>query len=409
MIKRLRIRFIVVSMLSLLLVLLLIMGTVNLLNYRKVVQEADETLLILQENGGIFPKKEGGKWMQEEPGPRPMSPELPYESRYFSVLLSSAGDVISADTGKIAAIDTETAVAFAQRLWQSGRTHGFISHYRYARQIGEEGVRFIFLDCGRSLDTFRSFLLASCVISLIGLLAVLGLIALFSKRIVRPVAESYEKQKRFITDAGHELKTPLTIIDADAAVLEMEVGESDWLRDIQAQTKRLAGLTSDLIYLSRMEEENQLRIIDFPLSDLAEETVRSFQAMAKLQGKRFTAEIEPMLSFHGDEKEIRQLLSILLDNALKYSEPEGWISFVLKRQEKKLLLSVENSTRAALPDRLEQLFDRFYRAEQSRNSQTGGYGLGLSIAKAIVQAHKGRIYALHSGKDALRIEVLLPQ
>ena len=408
MIRKLRIKLIAVSMLSLLLVLLLIMGTVNLLNYRDIVAGADTTLALLEENGGRFPQRLEGRPAQDMPKPGPMSPELPYESRYFSVTLNGAGETVTVDTGKIAAVDTTTAIEFARRVFESGKTGGFLGNYRYTRSDGEEGALIIFLDCGRSLSTFRSFLLASCGISALGLLAVLGLVVLFSGRIIKPVSESYEKQKRFITDAGHELKTPLTIIDADTEVLAMETGENEWIRDIRRQTARLASLTNDLTYLSRLEEQHPLQKMEFPLSDVVDETAQSFQAPARTQGKHLRLRIQPMLSLYGDERAVRQLVSILLDNALKYSDEGADISLTLDRQGKTVRLTVENTTRAPLPDNLDSLFDRFYRADSSRNSQTGGHGLGLSIARAVVEAHKGKISASAGAGGTLRITAALP-
>lgn len=236
------------------------------------------------------------------------------------------------------------------------------------------------------------------------------LLLLLSKRIVRPVAESYEKQKQFITDAGHELKTPLTIIGADADLAEMECGENQWIQDIRRQTQRLTELTQDLIYLSRVEEEGlSLQSIDFPLSDVAEEMAHSFLPLAQNQGKRLEIAVQPMLSFRGDEKSIRQLCSILLDNALKYSPQEGELLFRLEKQGKNILLSVSNTTSQPIKkEELCHLFDRFYRTDPSRNSQTGGYGLGLSIARSIVTAHKGKIRAESPQESVLTIQVTLP-
>lgn len=188
-------------------------------------------------------------------------------------------------------------------------------------------------------------MLASVALSLLGLLAVLMLLLILSHRIVRPVAESYEKQKQFITDAGHELKTPMTIISADADLLEMECGENQWLTDIRRQAQRLTGLTNDLIYLSRMEEEQpKLQVIQFPLSDLAEEMAQSFAAPAQSQGKELEVSVQPMLSCTGDEKAIRQLISILLDNALKYSPQGGKLALKLEKQGRNVLLTVSNTT-----------------------------------------------------------------
>ncbi len=433
MIKKLRAKLVAASMLSLFLVLTVIMGAVNFLNYREILAEADETLSILQENGGVFPKREDLFRPEDGVGPepesqadqgekvrqKPFSPELPYESRYFSVRLTQSGAIVSVDTGKIAAVDTDTAAEFAQAVFATGSERGFLGDYRYARSAEGEESLIIFLDCGRGLSTFRTFLAASCGISFLGLLAVFGLILLFSKRIIRPILESYEKQKRFITDAGHEIRTPITIIDADAEILEMEEGENEWLRDIKAQTKRLTALTNDLVFLSRMEEEKpRLAEIELPFSDLVSETAQSFQAPAKTQGKHLSLQIQPMLTVKGDEKALRQLVSILLENALKYSVEESGILLSLEERKRNICLAVENTTEAALPEQLNAMFERFYRADPSRSSQTGGYGLGLSIAKAVVEAHRGKIKAClaetsqeTAGKESLhrlRIEAIFP-
>lgn len=317
--------------------------------------------------------------------------------------------MLESDTGQIVAIDDETAAEFAQKVYDSGRTDGFLGEYRYLRSEEDGNIRIIFLDCGRSLTNLRTMLFASILVSLLGLAAVLLLLILFSRRIVRPLAESYEKQRRFITDAGHELKTPLTIIGADTDLAEMELGENEWLADIRRQAERLTGLTNDLIYLSRMEEEQpKLSLIEFPLSDVAEETAQSFLAPARTQGKTLSLAIEPMLSFYGEEKSIRQLLSILLDNALKYSPEGGKISLSVRKQNRSVVLTVSNpSVRPLEKGEQAQLFDRFYRGDPSRSGE-GGYGLGLSIAAGIAAAHRGKIRAESPDGVCLVITAVLP-
>ena len=407
MIKKLRIKVIAVAMVSVGLVLALIVGAINVLNYGRTVQYADQILAILEENNGRFPaEKEKPRGRMEDH--REFSPEMPYESRFFSVVLDKSGTVTSTDIGMIAAVDTEDACEYAREIWQLNRDRGFVHVYRYTKQDEGDEIRIIFLDCSRNLETLRTFLLISVLVSLLGLMAVFVLLVFLSGHIVRPFAESYEKQKRFITDAGHEIKTPLTIIDADASVLEMEYGNSEWIHDIQKQTQRLRGLTDDLIYLSRMEENpDSQSMIDFPLSDMVTETVQSFQALAKTQNKSFTCSVEPMITYHGDEKRIQRLVSVLLDNALKYSNVNGEIRLNLWREGKNICLCVYNTAESVDRNQLNHLFDRFYRADQSRNSLTGGYGIGLSIARAIVTAHKGKITAVTEDETSLKIVVTL--
>lgn len=450
MIKKLRVKFIAVAMISVMVVLTIILGTINVLNYRGVVEDADNILQILADNGGKFPEQKSpgedseaaGKvadshnpaagnesdnlsdsGVQQEqfdlegkkeppaddPGKnRTMSPELPFESRYFIVTLDSDGNVTDTDTGKIAAVDTDTAEEYAEKVWEHTKTHGFLSSYRYIKTEEDGSTQIIFLDCTRSMNTFEAFLATSLAVAVAGMAAFLILVIVLSKKIVRPVSEAYEKQKRFITDAGHEIKTPITVIDADTEVLEMECGENEWLSDIRKQTVKLKDLTNSLIYLSKMEERrDEVQKIDFPISDLVEETAGSFEALAVTQNKIFDLEVEPMLTYCGEEKSIQRLVSILLDNALKYSPEGGKISVKFAKVGKNLQLSVYNTAEHVDQKNISHMFDRFYRFDESRNSETGGYGIGLSIARAIVESHKGKITAKSEDGKSMCMTVVL--
>lgn len=420
MIKRLQVKFVLAAMLALVLVVGVIMVTVNALNYHGIVANADGVLALLQQNDGRFPSPkalpgEGGPPAQEDAAwgnaPRDgqgFSPELPYESRYFTVELDADGGVLTVDTGRIAAIDTGDAVDYATAVYAGGRDAGFAGEYRYAVAQDGQGVRIVFLDCGRSLATFRLFLAASLGTSALGLAAVLVLLMLLSARVVRPVSDAYERQKRFITDAGHELKTPLTILDADAELLEMDLGpDNEWLADIRAQVRRLAGLTNDLIALARLQEGDQATPrLDLPLSDLAAEAARSFQAPARTGGKTLQADIAPGLWVCGEESALRKLVSILLDNAVKYAPEGSAIRLGLDRQGHFARLWVQNPAPGLAPAQLPRLFDRFYRADTARGE--GGHGIGLALAQAIAGAHHGRIAADAPQPGTLRVTVWLP-
>ena len=444
MIRKLQNKFIVISMLSMLLVLTVIIGSINIINYRQLIEDADHILHILSENDGEFPKDrprpdsrepqgdnsspdfKDGLVDNASPDPREpqgnnsstpkkpklhsmdMSPEMPFETRYFSVVLTENGNVSSTNVQKVAAIDNEDANAYALRAWKRQQTSGFLSSYRYLMEHTPEGTRIIFVDCTRNLSTFRAFLFTSILVSILGLLSVFVLVLFFSRLVMKPVAESYEKQRQFITDAGHEIKTPLAIIEANRELLEMEYGENEWNNSIQRQTARLADLTDGLIYLSRMEEaEKHLQHMDFSISALAEETAQSFQTLADLQDRHFSVEIEPLLSYCGDESSIHRLFSILIDNAIKYSPPQGTVKVTLNKRGKNIQFMVYNTVAHLSAESLPFLFDRFYRADSSRNSETGGYGIGLSIARAITDAHKGKISAKSTDGQSLLITVIL--
>lgn len=408
MIRKLQLRFILLAMSALFIVLVVTISGINIINYNKVVEKADKLLGALSENNGTLPMEHKGK---NKPLPPDMSPEIPFEARYFFVVLdSSSNKLVQTETSRIASFNKEEAVDFALEVINIKKKKGFYQNYRYIKYTEDNNIRIEFLDCRRELVSFQDFLLASVGVSIISYMVVFSIIVFFSNKIVRPISESYEKQKRFITDAGHEIKTPLTIINADVDVLSMELGENEWLEDIQKQAQRLAALTNDLVYLARMEEaSDSMQMIEFPFSDVVSETVDSFQALAQTQEKVVQCDIIPMLSLKGNEKAIRQLISILLENAFKYSPVNGTVSLTLKKQGKALLLSVFNTTEYFISnDSLNQLFERFYRIDPSRNSQTGGYGIGLSVAKAIVTAHNGKIHAKTEDGYSLTIIASFP-
>ena len=406
MIKKLKRKVIALAMTAVVLLLAFVVAGMNIINYNVVVAEADRTLELLSHNRGSFPEK-----MPGGPPKEPFSQELPYESRYFSVLFDQGGNVILVDTGKIAAVDSQDAVTYASRALRSGKETGFVGAYRFLRSDENGHHRVIFLDCGRKLDGFYSFLYASLSMTAVGLAVVFVVILFLSGRIVRPIAQSYEKQKRFITDAGHEIKTPLTIINANVDVLEMELGEgNECLADIQSQTRRLTALTNDLVLLSRMEEEQpRQQKIDFPVSEVVAEAVMPFRGLAQAQGKVLHSNIQPGLTLRGDARAIEQVICLLMDNALKYSPTGGEIFLNMEQTGRSILLTLSNTTAATLPkESLEHVFDRFYRGDASRNSETGGHGIGLSVVKAIVTAHGGKVRATAPEEGIFQINITLP-
>ncbi len=404
--KQLKTKFIILTMTALLILLVFMVAGMNVLNYNTIVQEADTVLSVLSGNKGRFPDVEPGDKLQPQLPPE-MSPEIPYESRFFSVSFNGKGEVTHVDVNKIAAVDESKAVLMARQVKEM---QGFTGSYRYAVSREAEGLRVTFLDCGRKLASFQHFLYSSILMSLLGYAAVFAAVFVLAGKIIRPIAESYEKQKRFITDAGHEIKTPLTIINANADLLEMELGENESLADIKTQARRLKNLTEDLVMLSRMEEaEQSVPKIDFPISEVVEEATHDFIMLAQAENKALQCQIEPMLTCKGDSKSIGQLVSILLDNAIKYSPSGTVIHLQLIKQGHSIQLSVTNATQMVVSSaQLQYVFDRFYRTDSSRSSETGGHGIGLSIAKAIVAAHGGKIKAYSENEETFGVIALFP-
>lgn len=408
MIRKLKRKFVCLAMAAVLVLLGAMVAGMALLNFQRVTAEADSVLNFLAENKGTFP--EFSRSPKKGPPPEFLSAEAPYESRFFSVLLNGDGEAVSVDLSRINAVDREEAVEFTCQALAGEKDRGFLGTYRYLISREQRGSRVTVLDCERSIREWRGALLSSLMMAAVGACAFFAVILFCSGKILKPVAQSYEKQKRFITDAGHEIKTPLAIIKADADVLELELGENEWLEDIQTQISRLSGLTADLVYLSRLEEtESTLQLLEFPFSDVVLETAQSFLALAQVQEKTVQFDVPGMISCRGNEKAIRQLIDVLMDNAVKYSPPGGVIRLSVKRTGRFVQMSVSNTTEEPVSDQLlEHLFDRFYRGDPSRSSSRSGYGIGLSVARAIVQAHGGRIKAERPEGCQLMISVLLP-
>ena len=412
MIRELRKKFIAASMLAILIVLALIIGIIDIANYLNVDKSTRQRMEMLIENEGSFENlKQQRMGMQPpEEGAQPqmsqsrglfnnnIMKETPFDARYFSVDLDEDGAVSTIHLDSIASVTEETATAMATEVLSKSKTTGYYQGFRYAKATKSDGTNYyVFLDCNRELATFSSFFRASLIVSAIGALSYLVLVLIFSKIVLRPVAESYEKQKRFITDASHEIKTPLAIIDANTEVIEMEAGESEWTKSIRNQIKRLTSLTEKLVFLSRMDEEStKLEMREFDLSGLLDETIDSYEAVAISAGKTLERVIAPNVRLYGDETNILQMITLLMDNAMKYSNEQGDILVKLEQQQKgkhRLKLTFRNTVEEIAVGNHDEFFERFYRADESRSTKTGGHGIGLSVVKAIVQAHHGKITA----------------
>lgn len=244
----------------------------------------------------------------------------------------------------------------------------------------------------------RSLLWITLAIAAVCLVVVFGLVVLFSRRAITPYLKNMEAQKQFITNASHELKTPLTAIATSADVLAMEHDGDEWVHNIQTQTGRLSKLITNLVTLSRLDEEDPFPVrTEFSLSDALWEISEPFVSLAQAKGKTYTQDIADGLSVTGDRTAIQQMVSILLDNALKYSPDGGSISLTARRSGKKAEITVSNTTDGVRNIDAARLFDRFYRADESHSNTVSGTGIGLSIAKATVDARGGRISAKQTG------------
>ena len=421
--RRLRRKFILVAMGAVTAVLALIIAGINIVNYSHVCKTADARLdYILAGKGSIDwadePKivpgdgkdvagsggaaagenGDDGAGINLEHVPirhfEGMTAESPFDTRYFTVTISG-GQVADVNIARIAAVGTKRASRIASELYSKGWTSGFSGNYRYTATVQGDETTYVFVDCSRELASFHSFLGASVAISCIGWLAVLAIVAVASGVVIRPMVESYSKQKRFITDASHEIKTPLAVIDAANEVQEIESGESEWTQSIHEQVARLTALTERLVFLARMDEGSAgFTMAAIDLSEAVDKAAAPFESVAVSRGKRLSMSIASGVRVHADAAAVAQVVELLLDNATRYASEGSVIELSLRAVSRgagkgAAELVVTNAVDGLPEGDLDRLFDRFYRADVSRSSKTGGSGVGLSVVRAIAEAHGG--------------------
>ncbi len=396
--RALRKKFVLIAFGAVFVVLLTIATVMNVWNYAQVDAQANEILEVMGENDGKFP-------LSFDRPTAHMSAETPYATRYFVVKVNDANQLISTDTKSIQMVTTQSAIEYAQEALNTKGDSGLLSHYQYKIFTTDYGKLMIFIDCSQELNLFQSFLTSSVLVCAVVLLCVLALMIPLSKKVVAPVVESYRKQQQFITNITHELKTPLAIIKTNTEVMEMESESSQWSESIHNQIGRLTELINYLISLSKMEEDTAPVKVAFSLSDAVHETVESFDILAENQSQVIVQNIQPNVTYRGDERSIRLLISILLDNAVKYSSDTSPITIALSQQKDKVHIHMQNSADNLTVGKYDMLFQRFYRMESSRNSKLGGFGIGLAMAKTIVKNHGGTIKA--ECKDGIHLEFFI--
>ena len=409
MIKQLRKRFIRIAMLSVTTVMLILSLIVNIANFISTNSDLNQMLDIICENRGSIPiRKEpdaNAPGKPEKPYDNPMlkpndhkynfNQETPYSTRFFYLRFNENGKQLQADLGHIAAITDGDVNEYISVALEHGVGYGYYSNYKF-RVIQQKNQEYaaVFLNCYQEIHAVKTVALYSFLAMVICIIFVYISVVFFSKKAIDPVVRSTRQQKQFITDASHELKTPITVIATSLKVLEMETGKQKWIDKAMLQTEKLKELVNALVTLSRMdEEESPLKLDYFSISDAVKETAESFVDYAQSSGHELQIEVCAGIEYYGDEYAIRQLVSILLDNAVKYASSGSSIRFSLSRNKKEVVIYCANECEILNPGDIEHLFDRFYRADQSRNTQTGGFGIGLSIARSIAEGHKGSILA----------------
>lgn len=408
-------------MLSFCIVVFLIVGLTNLLNYLRARQEIEENLSVVLENLDVIQQTE--KNWQWSYGRKDTEDSYIYVEdtdtkedidailsgvRFFTVTLDAEGNVIRTNTQNTNTVDARRASEIALDLYRKGKMNGYGKYSRYRAVPAGDDLIYVFVNCKRKMRECSNFLKTSLISAILELIAVFFPVYFFSKAVVRPVQESINKQKAFITNAGHEIKTPLTIIDANTDVIELTSGETEWTKSIRNQIRRLTKLTEELVGLAKLQEIDELpERQKVAVSIVLRETCEQFETVAKMHGKELVWDLQDNLWMYGDEAMLERLFSILLDNAVKYADEKARISVSAKKNGKYIHIEVRNPAENMKKGKHMDLFERFYRADASHNSATGGHGIGLSNAQAIVELHKGKITAYSPADGQICFQIRL--
>lgn len=320
-------------------------------------------------------------------------PKEEHDTDCFLAVLDQQGNMTETIQADWYDYTEEEVAALVAQVQKQNKQDGKYESLQYYAQDYQKGTIISFMDCSKDQKFLRQLLFISIVVFLLMESIVFGLTMMLTKRAMQPMQISFEKQKQFISDAGHELKTPLTIISANADILQDEIGENKWLDYIRMQTERMRILVDEMMTLTKMEHSSATATAErFNLSSAVETMALPFESQAFEQQKKFEIDIQPELYFQGNPEQVRRMIGILIDNAFKYSAEHGAIRVSLKEEASgRAVLEVYNTGKGIREDEKEKIFERFYRSDSSRARATGGYGLGLSIAKSVADAHKMKI------------------
>ena len=306
-------------------------------------------------------------------------------------------------------VDQNDMIEYANQALASGSSFGEMGHYAFYIQPKYYGSVIVFMDIHSYQQAQKNLLFTTSLIGLLTIILFFFLTVALAFWLVKPVKISFENQKRFVSNASHELKTPLAVISANVDVLENETGENKWLQYIRTETVRMNELVSELLCLARLDDKSghPLMISEFNLSDVFLQTTLPFESKVFEMGKTLDVDAQPDLMYRGDESMIKHIITILLDNAVKYSDKNGTISAALYLHNNKKIIEVYNTGEGVPKDKLQKIFERFYRQDEARNSKNGGYGLGLAIAKTGVEAMGGKITATGEYGKWIKFTVVL--
>lgn len=377
--------------------------------------QADQITEMISENNGTVPQLKDYEEQQKKQQSieryfNQYNEDSSYRTRFFRIFLDDDKEVTDVDMDHIAAVDKRKAVRMTKIAMLRKASVGNVGVYRYRKEeVNGEVTSIIFLDCRENQSFYRLAVTITVGSSVLLTLLITIIFAIASKHAVRPFEINSRRQKQFITDASHELKTPLAIISANAEVLQYKGDGNEWTQNIIDQTKHMGKLINQLLVLAKLDEvQEKSEKQEADLKMLLEETVKPFEEVAEQKNVSLKLHLEEEVKIRVNREQIGQLISILTENAAKYVNEGGKIVWRVSKTQHGAVMVVKNTTEKELPSDTKRLFDRFYRSDSSRTSKTGGQGIGLSIAKKIVDSHKGTI-SVKAGDGVVTFRVSLPK
>ncbi len=403
-ISALRRKFIIISMFSFFLVISFTGGMIALASQWTLRMQAGYALELILENNGTLPEPTSDtERVGVTDGFEGLTSEFVYGARYFSVAFDKSGKPTNIEVGHMRSVGEKRAVEYAKEAVEAYDKQlatkllnlGMADTYFYKVKSFEDGSKLVaFLDCSFQMQVNRGVMWNTVFICVVGLAGCFLLVLLLSSNAVRPEIENARKQKQFITNASHELKTPLAVIRANTEVIEMLQGESEWTQSTRSQVDRMDGLVQNLVMIARAEErEDRAQMGDIDVTRVVSDSVEPFRALAQQEHKELVCEMEEEVHMVADASAIQQLCTLLVDNAFKYCDPEGKVVVEISSPRKgRVTLIVSNSFADGKDMHYERFFERFYRDDEA-HSDEGGYGIGLSVAESICDRYRGSIKA----------------
>ncbi|MBC8743857.1 HAMP domain-containing histidine kinase [Lactobacillus sp. Marseille-P7033] len=408
MIQRFRYKFIALSTSALLFVILTIVGSLCAFTYYRAHKEVQSVLTILVNNDGQIPRK--GVQVDSYNQPQ-FSREGLHQYRYFTVITGQDNKISEIQDDQIATISPRDARIMTNRVVKkkikTGQIycHGVTYAYKTRQTRGQQVI--VFLDETLLMARTRSLMHTGLILGLVVLILYTIVLTLYSKRAIQPIIQAEQRQKEFITNASHELKTPLTVISANNEMQEIISGENEWTTSTRQQVERLTKLINNLVSLARMQEQPTTTMVPVDVSKVAREAAGSFKSVISAGQKQFKVKIKDDLVVNADENYLRELINILLDNANKYCDPNGEVDLTVAQANygRSIVLRVANSYQDGQKIDVKKLFNRFYRVDESHTrGKKSGFGIGLSMAEYIVKMFKGKITAKYTdGKLAFNV------